>query len=152
MEQMQDPIDYRDLVEQAGDAIIASNAEGAIVLWNAGATRIFGFSASEALGQNLDIIVPDRLRARHWTGYDASMASGTTKYGTTLLKVPAINKNGQTLSIAFTVSMLKTNGKVTHVVAFIRDETARWNEERELRKRLRTLEEAAGQPGGGNNS
>ena len=152
MEQMQDSIDYRQLVEEAGDAIIASDPQGVIVLWNAAAARIFGFSASEALGQNLDIIVPEKQRSRHWTGYDASMASGTTRYGTTLLKVPALHKNGQALSIAFTVSLLKSAGKVTQIVAFVRDETARWSEERDLRRRIRALEEAVGQPGGANNS
>ena len=151
MEQMQDSIDYRQLVEEAGDAIIASDPQGVIVLWNAAATRIFGFSANEAMGQNLDIIIPEKQRSRHWTGYDASMASGTTRYGTTLLKVPAIHKDGQTLSIAFTVSLLKSAGKVTQIVAFVRDETARWSEERDLRRRIRALEEAAGQPGGANN-
>ncbi|MDE1905921.1 MAG: PAS domain S-box protein [Rhodospirillales bacterium] len=148
---MQDSIDYRQLVEEAGDAIIASDPQGVIVLWNAAATRIFGFSANEAMGQNLDIIVPEKQRSRHWTGYDASMASGTTRYGTTLLKVPAIHKDGHTLSIAFTVCLLKSAGKVTQIVAFVRDETARWSEERDLRRRIRALEEAAGQPGGANN-
>ncbi|MBU6449042.1 MAG: PAS domain S-box protein [Rhodospirillales bacterium] len=148
---MQDSMDYRQLVEEAGDAIIASDPQGIIVLWNAAATRIFGFSSNEAIGQNLDIIIPERQRQRHWTGYDASMASGTTRYGTTLLKVPALHKDGQTLSIAFTVSLLKSAGKVTQIVAFVRDETARWSEERELRRRIRALEEAAGPSGGANN-
>lgn len=151
MKQMQDSIDYRQLVDEAGDAIIASDPQGIIVLWNAAATRIFGFAAEEALGQNLDIIIPERQRQRHWTGYDASMASGTTRYGTTLLKVPALHKDGRTLSIAFTVALLKSDGKVTQIVAFVRDETARWNEERDLRRRIRALEEAAGQPGGAHN-
>ena len=78
MEQMQASIDYRQLVEAAGDAIIASDPQGVIVLWNAAATRIFGFSSDDAMGKNLDIIIPERQRQRHWTGYDASMASGTT--------------------------------------------------------------------------
>jgi PAS domain S-box-containing protein len=148
---MQDSIDYRQLVEGAGEAIIASDPQGVIVLWNEAATRIFGFSGNEAIGQSLDIIIPERQRQRHWTGYDASMASGTTRYGETLLKVPALHKDGRTLSIAFTVSLLKSAGKVTQIVAIIRDETARWNEERDLRRRLRALEEAASQPGGTNN-
>ena len=151
MEQMQASIDYRQLVEAAGDAIIASDPQGVIVLWNAAATRIFGFSSDDAMGKNLDIIIPERQRQRHWTGYDASMASGTTRYGTTLLKVPALHKDGRTLSIAFTVTLLKAADKVTQIVAIVRDETARWNEERDLRRRLRAFEEAAGQAGGANN-
>ena len=144
--------DYQQLGEEAGDAIVASDPHGVITLWNEAATRIFGFSGDEALGQSLDIIIPERQRQRHWTGYDATMASGITRYGTTLLKVPALHKDGRTLSIAFTVTLLKSSGKVTQIVAIIRDETARWNEERELRRRLRALEEAAGQSNGPNNS
>ena len=150
MEQMQASIDYRQLVEAAGDAIIASDPQGVIVLWNAAATRIFGFSSDDAMGKNLDIIIPERQRQRHWTGYDASMASGTTRYGTTLLKVPALHKDGRTLSIAFTVTLLKSADKVTQIVAIVRDETARWSEERDLRRRLRALEEASGQHGANN--
>ncbi|MBU6419546.1 MAG: PAS domain S-box protein [Proteobacteria bacterium] len=148
---MQDSIDYRQLVEGAGDAIIASDAQGVICLWNAASARIFGFSSDEAIGQNLDIIIPERQRHRHWTGYDATMASGITRYGTTLLKVPALHKDGRTLSIAFTVTLLKAADKVTHVVAIVRDETARWSEERDLRRRLRAFEDAAGQAGGTDN-
>jgi PAS domain S-box-containing protein len=151
MKYAQDSMDYRQIVEEAGDAIIASDSQGAITLWNAAATRIFGFSQDEAMGQNLDIIIPERQRQRHWTGYDATMASGTTRYGTTLLKVPALHKDGRTLSIAFTVVLLKSAGKVTQIVAIVRDETARWSEERDLRRRLRVLEEASGQPGGADN-
>jgi PAS domain S-box-containing protein len=147
----QDSVDYRQLVEEAGDAIIASDSQGAITLWNAAATRIFGFSQDEALGQNLDIIIPERQRQRHWAGYEATMASGTTRYGTTLLKVPALHKDGRALSIAFTVALLKSAGKVTQIVAIVRDETARWSEERDLRRRLRVLEEASGQLGGADN-
>lgn len=147
----QDSVDYRQLFEEAGDAIIASDSQGTITLWNAAATRIFGFSHDEALGQNLDIIIPERQRQRHWAGYEATMASGTTRYGTTLLKVPALHKDGRALSIAFTVALLKSAGKVTHIVAIVRDETARWSEERDLRRRLRALEEASGQPGGADN-
>ena len=63
------------------DAIVASDSEGIIRFWNAGAERIFGYSTSEALGQSLDIIIPERLRHRHWAGYRQVMASGTSRYG-----------------------------------------------------------------------
>lgn len=142
-EDMQNSLDFRQLVTVAGDAIIASDPQGVITLWNAAAERIFGFSEAEALGQTLDLITPERHRERHWAGYRASMASGTTRYGTTLLRVPALHKDGRALSIAFTVALLKSDGVVTQIVAIIRDETSRWNEERELRRRLRALEDAA---------
>ena len=134
-------VDCHALVAAAPDAVVAADASGAIVLWNAGAERIFGWTEAEALGQSLDMITPERLRARHWHGYNKSMETGTTKYGTTLLKVPAAHKDGRAMSIAFTVSMLfGADGKVASVVAVIRDETERFNEERALRKRLAELE------------
>jgi len=138
---MKTTIDCAQIVASIGDAVIASDAEGKIVLWNPGAERIFGFSEAEALGQTLDLITPERLRKRHWEGYDKSMATGTTKYGNDLLKVPATHKDGRQLSIAFTVAMLfDDQHKVSAVIAVIRDETARFNDERALRKRLTELE------------
>ena len=145
---MQTGVDCHALVASAPDAIIASDAQGKIVLWNAGAERIFGWAEAEALGQSLDIITPERLRARHWEGYDKSMRTGTTKYGTTLLRVPAVHKDGRAMSIAFSVSMLfSPANEVTAVVAIIRDETERFNEDRALRKRLVELEAKLAAPG-----
>ena len=141
---MQTPIDCHQLVAAIGDAVIASDADGAITLWNPGAERIFGYTEAEALGKSLDLIVPERLRARHWEGYNKSMATGTTKYGNDLLRVPALHKDGRAMSIAFTVAMLfGTDGKVSAVVAVIRDDTARFNDDRALRKRLADAEAKA---------
>ena len=138
---MQTCVDCRALVAAAGDAMVAANAAGHIVLWNAAAERIFGHSAAEALGQPLDLIIPERMRQRHGEGYDKSMRTGETRYGTTLLKVPALHKDGSTLSIAFSVTMLfDADRRVEAIVAIIRDETSRFNEERALRKRLAELE------------
>ena len=90
---------YRQLVEGSPDAIILGDAHGVIQLWNAGAETIFGFSAAEAVGQSMDLIVPERLRARHWSGYDRVMATGVSRYGQgELLAVPATTKDGRTLS------------------------------------------------------
>ncbi len=134
-------LDYRRLVESAGDAIVVADPQGKVILWNAAAERIFGYSGSEAMGRSLDLIIPERQRARHWEGYRRVMQSGDTRYGTDLLRVPAQHKDGRRLSIAFTVSLLKTpQGAVEAIAAFMRDETARWNEERALRERIRELE------------
>jgi PAS domain S-box-containing protein len=134
-------VDCRALVEASGDAVIASDAEGRIVLWNAAAQRIFGHSEAEALGQPLDMIIPERMRQRHGDGYEKSMRTGETKYGHSLLKVPALHKDGHQISIAFSVAMLfDEQHQVTSIVAIVRDETARFNEERTLRKRLAELE------------
>ena len=134
-------IDLHQLVECVGDAIIVADSNEKIVLWNPAATRIFGYTEAEALGNTLDLIVPERQRQKHNEGYSKSMQTGTTRYGTSLLKVPAKHKDGSTLSIAFTVGMLfDVNQKASGVVAIIRDETARFAEERALKKRLSDLE------------
>jgi PAS domain S-box-containing protein len=137
-------MDLEKLVEAAGDAIVAADAEGRIILWNPAAERIFGFARGEALGQSLDIIIPERFRQRHWQGYDKVMRSGETRYGTDVLRVPALRKDGKPLSIAFTVALLKSaDGRVESIVAIMRDDTARWNEERALKKRQADLESGA---------
>lgn len=130
-------VDLAQLVAGAADAIVVCDAAGAITLWNRAAERIFGFTPADALGQSLDLIIPQRQRDRHWEGYHKTMATAVTKYGADVLRVPALHKDGRTLSIAFTVSMLFSDDrKVTGIAAIVRDETKRFTEERELRKRL----------------
>lgn len=138
---MQSAIDFKQLVEAIGDAIVASDASGAITFWNPAAQRMFGYTESEALGQSLDIIIPERQQQRHWDGYHKTMATGQTKYGNDVLRVPAVHKDGSARSIAFTVALLHSpDQKVSAIVAAIRDETSRFAEERSLRKRLMELE------------
>jgi PAS domain S-box-containing protein len=138
---MKTAIDLSQLIDCVGDAVIVADAHEKIVLWNAAATRIFGYSEEEALGNTLDLIVPERQRQKHTEGYSKSMETGTTRYGTTLLKVPAKHKDGRTLSIAFTVGMLfDEKNQAKGVAAVIRDETERFAEERALKKRLSELE------------
>jgi len=137
--------DTSGLVAAIGDAVVISDADGRIVIWNPAAERIFGFSEAEALGQSLDLITPERHRRRHWDGYAKTMRTGETRYGTSLLKVPALHKDGRALSIAFTVALLHgVAGEVTGIAAVIRDETERFQEERSLRRRVAELEEALG--------
>ena len=138
-------VDCAEIVTRAGDAIVVSDVDGAITLWNPAATRIFGFSAEEALGRSLDLITPERQRQRHWDGYHKTMRTGITRYGSDVLRVPALHKDGRSLSIAFTVALLRgADDELAGIVAFIRDETSRWLEDRALRKRLAELEAAAG--------
>ncbi|MCY7371891.1 MAG: PAS domain S-box protein [Polaromonas sp.] len=138
---MQSNVDFKQLVEAVGDAIVVSGADGAITLWNPAAERMFGHSESEALGQSLDLIVPQRQQQRHWDGYHKTMATGITRYGSDVLRVPAVHKDGHMLSIAFTVALLHSaDRKVSAIVAVIRDESARFTQERELKKRLTDLE------------
>ena len=135
----------RRIVDEAADAILSCDPDGVIRLWNSGAERMFGFTADEAIGKSLDIIVPERLRGRHWDGWEHALAAGKSRYGAgELLAVPAIRKDGSTLSIEFTIVMLRegTSG-VAAVAAIIRDVTTRWNKEKELRARLKELEQRA---------
>ncbi len=140
-------IDPAQIVAAAGDAIVVSDADGRIVVWNEAATRIFGFTQTEALGQPLDLITPERHRARHWDGYHKTVATGVTKYGAEVLRVPALSKAGETLSVAFTVALLRDrDGRVSGVLAVMRDETKRFKEERDLRRRIAELEAQAVKP------
>jgi len=145
--QTSSPIDFEQLVEVIGDAVVISDARGAITLWNPAAERMFGFTQEEALGNSLDLIIPERLRGRHWSGYEKTMATGETRYGHDVLRVPAVHKDGRSLSIAFTVALLHSaepERSVTGIIAVIRDETSRFTEERNLRKRLAELEARTG--------
>lgn len=142
---MKTTVDSQQLVSVIGDAVIVSDAEGSITLWNPAAERMFGFTEQEALGQSLDLIIPQRLQQRHWDGYRKTMETGQTRYGNDVLKVPAVHKDGRALSIAFTVALLHSaEGALTGIVAVIRDETSRFQEDRNLRKRLAELEARAG--------
>ncbi len=135
------------LVAAVGDAVVACEASGAIVLWNPAAERLFGYGESEALGQSLDIIIPQRLQQRHWEGYHKTMETGHTKYGHDVLRVPAVDKSGRDMSVAFSVAMLYSpDGKPEIIVSVIRDETARFKNDREMRKRLAELEAKSTDP------
>ena len=134
---------YREILEQAPDAILYADGEGIIRLWNQGAERIFGFSAQEAIGQSLDLIIPERHRQRHWDGYRQTMASGVTKYGTKLLAVPALCQGGGQLTTEFSIVMLKDGeGRPRGVAAIMRDISERRAEEKAMRDRLAALEGA----------
>ena len=138
---MKTDLDLHQLVSAVGDAMVVSNSAGLITLWNPAAEYMFGHTEAEAIGQSLDIIIPERLRARHWDGYRQTMASGKTRYGHDTLRVPAIHKDGRAMSIAFTVGLIYgPNHEVSGIASIIRDETSRFNDERALRKRLTELE------------
>ena len=127
------------LVMELADAVVVADAAGTICFWNGAAERVFGWTAEEALGASLDLIIPERQRTRHWDGYRSVMSTGTTKYGSDLLRVPSLHADGQRRSIAFTVTLLKdAEGTVTGIAAVVRDETERWNQEQELRRLAHT--------------
>jgi PAS domain S-box-containing protein len=126
------------VLHTASDAIIATDKDGVVTFWNPGATRIFGFTAEEAAGQSIDLIIPENLRARHWEGYRRVMESGHSRYGEgDLLAVPAMTKDGRRISIEFTIAMLRDpDGTLAGTVAILRDVTARFEEMRKLKRQL----------------
>ena len=126
------------LLHSASDAIIATDRDGRITFWNPGAERIFGFTAGEANGQSLDLIIPENLRARHWSGFRHTMETGTSRYGHgDLLSVPGLTKSGRRISVEFTILLLSDGTQpVTGTVAVMRDVTRRFEEVRELKRRL----------------
>ena len=137
---------YRQIIEGSPEAIILGDATGIIRLWNAAAEALFGFTAEEAVGQSMDLIIPERLRGRHWDGYHKVMATGVSRYGSgDLLAVPAVTKSGHTISIEFTIQMLKgAAGEIVGPVATIRDVTKRFQREKEMARRLKELEARQG--------
>jgi PAS domain S-box-containing protein len=131
----------QQIVEESQLAIILADHEGRIRLWNSGAQAMFGYTAEEAVGQSLDLIVPERQRARHWEGYRKVMATGVTKYGRDLLAVPAMTKDGRRISIEFSIALLRgPSGEMLGSAAIMLDVTARWQKQKELRERLAALE------------
>jgi PAS domain S-box-containing protein len=134
---------YPDALVQAvlstqSDAIIAADRDGIIVFWNPGAERIFGYASDTAIGQSLDIIIPERLRKRHWEGYQHVMKSGESRYGSgDIVAVPGLKKDGGKVFIEFTIMPLRDrNGALTGVAAIMRDVTKRFEEMRALKQQL----------------
>jgi PAS domain S-box-containing protein len=126
------------LARDAPDAIMYADTGGIIRFWNHGAERVFGFAEGEALGQSLDIIIPERLRARHWAGFSATMRSGSTRYGAgEILAVPAMHEDGRRISVEFTILPFRNEaGRISGIAAILRDVTARFEETRALRAQL----------------
>ncbi len=132
------------IVEHAPDAIIMADRDGIIRLWNAGAQAVLGYTAEEALGQSLDLIIPEQFRARHWAGFRKVMQTGVTRYGAGLLGVPATRRDGTRISVEFSVTLLRTQAEqVLGVAAIMRDVTQRWTEQKQMRQRLADLEAQA---------
>ena len=126
------------ILATSGDAILATDRQGVIRFWNPGAVRIFGFAEEEAVGASLDLIIPERLRKRHWDGWERVTATGVTRYGDgDVLAVPAIAKDGRQISVEFTIVLLRDQGgQVAGMAAILRDVTARYEETRRLRRAL----------------
>ena len=132
----------RLLVDQAPDAIIFADLEGTIIEWNHGAEAVFGYPASEAIGQSLDLIVPERFREAHWNGYQRALSDGDTKYRGRALPTRSMRKDGSDIYVELTFAIIKSgDGVVIGALAHARDISERWAKEREQRERLHELEQ-----------
>ena len=133
------------IVSASADAVVAADRSGIIRLWNPGAERIFGHRAGEAVGQSLDLIIPERLRTAHWEGWRRVVETGRSRYGDgDLLSVPAIRKDGERISVEFTIVPLKDEtGRMVGMAALMRDVTQRFEEMKALRRQLAAAAERA---------
>jgi PAS domain S-box-containing protein len=122
------------ILEDLADALICADRSGTITRWNRASTALFGFSAQETLGQNLELIIPEHLRAAHWKGFDAAIASGTMKLQGRPTLTRALHKSGRKLYIEMTFALVKDgNGEVAGAAAMARDVTERHERERAAR-------------------
>jgi PAS domain S-box-containing protein len=128
------------------DAILICDRSGTVRYWNGAAERVFGFRATEALGHSMNLIIPERLRARHWVGWETTMRTGVSRYSEgQLLAVPALHKSGRRISIEFSIQLIAdAAGQIDWVVAIIRDVTARYLREKTLHAKVKDLEGKTG--------
>jgi PAS domain S-box-containing protein len=120
------------VLEQVADAVICTDRSGAIIRWNAACSALFGYSAKETLGQSVELIIPEHLRAAHWSGFDAAMAKGVMKLEGRPTLTRALHKSGRRLYVEMTFAIVKgdTEGELLGAVAMARDVTERVERER----------------------
>jgi PAS domain S-box-containing protein len=132
---------YRQIIENSQDAILFADRDGKIDLWNTGAEEIFGYKKEEVRGKSLDLIIPEKLRQRHWDGYHTVVKTGESRFAKDLLKVPAIRKDGTSISVEFTIVIIRNlRNEIMGIGAIIRDVTERWKQEKELKQKIKLLE------------
>lgn len=138
------------LLNQAPDAVIFADLEGNVQYWNAAAERIFGFTTTDATGANLDIIVPEKFREAHWTGFERAITARETKYVGQALPTRALHADGHEFYVELSFAIvLDASGDALGALAHARDITERFNKDRDTRRRLRELEQLlADQPPG----
>jgi PAS domain S-box-containing protein len=130
---VQSELDAR-ILDDVADALIYSDRSGTITRWNRASTALFGFSADEALGQNLDLIIPEHLRAAHWKGFEAALATGAMKLAGRPTLTRALHQSGRKLYIEMTFALVRdAGGAVVGSVAMARDVTERVERERAAR-------------------
>ncbi len=130
---MQDQSKLAELIlERVADAVIATDSSGMIIRWNYASTVLFGFPAEEVLGQSVDVIIPEHLRAAHWRGFDAAMKKGALKLAGRPTLTRALHKSGRRLYVEMTFAIVKDDAEseVLGAVAIARDVTERAERER----------------------
>ncbi len=95
------------ILEHLPDAVVAADREGIIRAWNEAASRIFGYAPHEAIGQSLDLIIPERLRDAHWKAYDVALEAGTTKNGGKAMRTRAMPKSGEKLYVSMRFAIVR---------------------------------------------
>jgi PAS domain S-box-containing protein len=129
------------LVAGTDHAVIVADPDGVIRFWNPAAVTLFGYTREQAIGRDLDIIIPEKLRERHWDGYRRVMQTGRTEYAGRTLAVPAMRHDGTRISVEFTVTMLRDEaGRLRGIGAILRDVTERFLEDRAIQRRIGDLE------------
>jgi len=135
---------YRAIGEATSDAIIFAGRDGIIRLWNRGAELIFGYTPPEAIGQSLDLIIPERLRRAHWDAFDRSIETWQTRHTDRVLTTRSMRKDGTRLYVDLGFGLVKdANGVPVGAFATGRDCTARYEAERALKARVQELEAQA---------
>ncbi len=135
--------DPRLLAEQAPDGVIFSDPNGTITYWNAAAERIFGFAAADALGANLDIIIPEQFRDAHWRGFERALETAETKYAGQSLPTRALCADGEERYVELSFAIVKdADGAILGALAHARDIDERFKRDRDLRRELRALRAA----------
>lgn len=129
-----------DILRSMPEALIFSDLDGIIRLWNPGAETVFGFTAAESIGQSLDLIIPERLRKAHWDGFNQAIARGGIKPGRTSMITRSLHKSGTDIYVDMSFEMVKNQaGQMLGSMAVARDATARFLEEKNLRRQLAEL-------------
>jgi PAS domain S-box-containing protein len=133
------------VVTESAEAIVVTDPDGIVRLWNKGAARVFGYSEADIVGQSLDLIIPEKLRERHWKGYRQTMLTGYTRYGDKMLSVPATHRDGRRLSIEFSVALLRDEAdQIVGISAIMREVSERREAEKALRAKIAELESRVG--------
>jgi PAS domain S-box-containing protein len=136
---------FKAIVDEAPEAIIFADRDGAIRLWNRGAETIFGYAASEAIGRSLDLIIPDRLRAAHWAGFNRALETGVTRYAGRVLTTRSMHRSGSTLYVDLSFGLVKdADGTIAGAFAIGRECTARHAADKAQKARVAELEQQLG--------